>query len=739
MLPVIGLLLVIGVTTAFFTARTSYNDLSEEAREDASSEARLVVETLRLADELMSARLQSGIDLLEAMASQLGPARLSGVYTLGAQRVPGLFFGSHNQTGETAIVDEVAGTMGGMSTLFVRSGIDFVRVSTNVKTTDGGRATGTTLSQSTRAYAALMEGKPYFGTVDVVGQQYLGAYAPIRDGTGNIIGASFSGQPITAFERLGELMADGRVLEKGFVALLNADGMVLFHSSNMTAEGISAAAESTDWELVRAPYENWGYTVVAGIYHPEVMQAVIHTAFATVLGIVAVLFLLVGTMWFILRHKVQRRVGGLLEIATKIGAGDLDVRVPVDLDDEIGRLGTAFNKMVEGLQDARRKGMVAQEKAEENARAAQDLARASEAERNYLAESTALMLREMERFSAGDLTASLSATKNDEIGKLFAGFNDAVANIRRTIEEVHAAVEATASSATQISASSEELAAGAQEQSAQSGEVAAAVEEMVRTIMENTRSAGEAAGVAEGNGAAASEGSRVVAETVEKIEKIADVVRSASETVLRLGASSREIGEITEVIDGIADQTNLLALNAAIEAARAGEHGRGFAVVADEVRKLAERTGAATKKIADMVAAIQHEAGAAVVAMKQGGEEVESGIDLAGRARASLEKVVGEAQSVVDRVTQIAAASEEQSATSEQIARSVDAISTVSHESALGVSQIAQLADGLNRLTDDLRRLLQGFELGGTRTETVRLSKSHLAPGDGLPSLPHID
>jgi len=224
-----------------------------------------------------------------------------------------------------------------------------------------------------------------------------------------------------------------------------------------------------------------------------------------------------------------------------------------------------------------------------------------------------------------------------------------------------------------------------------------------------------------------------VEDTVAGMKKIALVVKQSAETVQELGRSSDQIGEIIGVIDDIADQTNLLALNAAIEAARAGEQGRGFAVVADEVRKLAERTTKATKEIAGMIKKIQLDTKGAVSSMEEGTKQVDEGIKMADKAGASLHEIVGISQRVTDKVSQIAAASEQQSSASEQISKNVEAISSVTSETAAGVQQVARAAEDLNRLTENLQQLLAKFNLSG---EKASKTSSAAQPRKGAPESP---
>ena len=561
-----------------------------------------------------------------------------------------------------------------------------------------------------------------------------GAYAlnlgvPVFDRKGRVGGVLRGTVDVSL---LATLLGETAIGETGYAVLIDQDDQILYHPNEALrmkaapaelletlAQGAwsadARALDGTPVVMASARSEEGlagalGWRVVLMQSRAEVFSGLFTLLrFLMIVAVVVAAAALLVSVF--LAGRLTKPIERLAEAARDVAEGRLDVHVDESSSDEIGRLAGTFNGMVARVRSALTDAEQGREAAAAAAHEAEAQKERALHDQGYLSRSVATILREMDAFSAGDLTVRLPVEQDDEIGRLFKGFNGAVENMGRTIAELNGAVEAAASAAMQISSAAEELAAGTQEQSAQAGEVAAAVEEMTRTIVDNSRSATEASAVAQSSGAVAADGGRVVGATVAKIEEIAAVVTRAAATVERLGASSERIGEITAVINGIADQTNLLALNAAIEAARAGEHGRGFAVVADEVRKLAERTSTATRQISDMIHSIQHETGEAVGAMARGSVEVGEGIRLAGEARGSLERMVAESQSVVDRVTQIAAASEEQSATSEQIARSVEAIAAVSNQGAAGVSQVAEAATDLSRLTADLRALVAGFHL----------------------------
>lgn len=321
-----------------------------------------------------------------------------------------------------------------------------------------------------------------------------------------------------------------------------------------------------------------------------------------------------------------------------------------------------------------------------------------------LASST---MREME----GDLTKRLEINSKDEIGEIATQFNAFTEKVQSLVRQVISATNDVAGAATQIATSSENMAQGMESQKDQTMQISAAIEQLSASVNDVATQSNEAASNARDSGEVAKQGGQVVRDTVEAMNTIRDSVLSSLGLVSELGRRGDEIGAIIAVINDIADQTNLLALNAAIEAARAGEHGRGFAVVADEVRKLADRTTQATEQVSNTIRAIQDETKQAVNMMNTGSTQVEQGVERAQQAGKSLEQIVGRTNDVSHLITSIAAATEEQSAASTEISQGVERINEVTIQSARGASEAAKAANVLSEHAEGLQSLVSQFRV----------------------------
>ncbi|MBI5184822.1 MAG: methyl-accepting chemotaxis protein [Nitrospinae bacterium] len=299
----------------------------------------------------------------------------------------------------------------------------------------------------------------------------------------------------------------------------------------------------------------------------------------------------------------------------------------------------------------------------------------------------------------------------EELRGLAKGFNAFIAELQTLIGKVAANASQVASASTELARYCEKEAAIAARQVSSSSEAAAAVEEMSATSNEVARISLEASGSANSTSQAASQGMEMVSRTTAEIKQIKIAVEGAAGKVGALGKRSREIGNIIGVIDDIADQTNLLALNAAIEAARAGEQGRGFAVVADEVRKLAERTQGATREISGMITEIQKEISGVIGAMESGSAQVDSGVRIAGETQEVFQKIVELVRNATDMINQIASAAEEQSAASSEIATRMESISSGAREASSGIKEMVNSANKMRELAENLNKTVSKFQV----------------------------
>ncbi len=319
--------------------------------------------------------------------------------------------------------------------------------------------------------------------------------------------------------------------------------------------------------------------------------------------------------------------------------------------------------------------------------------------------------------SSGDLTPKdLSINTHDEIERFIHSLNRMKQELTNIVVKISGATGRLSDYSDNLLTSSNSISNDAKEQMNNTGRVASAVEMMSIVVFDVTKNSANAANSAREASELANQGSEVVAKTITGMNKISESVNNSAQTISALGNSSEQIGEIIQVINDIANQTNLLALNAAIEAARAGEQGRGFAVVADEVRKLAERTTSATSEIGDMIKSIQNDTNNAVNSMHKATQEVEAGVYLANQADESLNQIVASVQSVMDMVQQIATATKQQSTTGEEVSTTLQEIANDNQKTANVAEQYLSTTKGLNELSEELNGLIGHFKINAEDT-----------------------
>lgn len=317
----------------------------------------------------------------------------------------------------------------------------------------------------------------------------------------------------------------------------------------------------------------------------------------------------------------------------------------------------------------------------------------------------------MQSIATGDLSVQIdSSSSNDEIGQLQQAMKTMVDKLREMIGQINGASADIGSSVARMSEITEETKLGVDRQQNEIAQATTAVTEMTATAQEVSRNAQEAAGQTTQANNEATSGQRIVQQTAGTISGLAAEIEKASTVISELDADSTNIGSVLDVIKGIAEQTNLLALNAAIEAARAGEQGRGFAVVADEVRSLAGRTQQSTAEIQEMIERLQSRAKEAVAVMEQSQVQAQSSVEQATQAGESLEAIMQAVTSANDMNALIATAAEEQHAVAEEINGNIININEVAEESAAGVQQTMSASTTLSELAERLREMVGNFK-----------------------------
>jgi len=566
------------------------SEVNRQAKIAEQSAVRSVIDHLTITDVTYQKLTLAALRVLQNETLQQGPAQIRDRIPLGAVRVPALFFGDVSVVGRHEIVDQVADLMGGTATLFVRDGESYVRIATNVKKQNGERAVGTRLDPQGKAMAAIRQGHPFIGVVDILGKPYFTAYKPIPDASGETIGIWYTGYPIETLAALRSQVENAQILRRGFIGLLDAHNGVMFQSSNVTARVCNTlVAESSarvgdeDWvsagyRVHRQTFEPWGFSIVS----------------ATCLND--------------LNAETFQLVWKILGVMALIAMVTLYV---------------------------------------------------------------------------------------------FHRFADTIKAISGVMGELAQTSQELESASNRLAISSNSLSSGASQQASSVEETSASLEEvtsMIRSTADNAQKAK----------ALALEARSVVAAGCQTMEEMDRTMGEMNQAMSAIESSSGEVAKIVKGIDEIAFQTNILALNAAVEAARAGAAGAGFAVVANEVRSLAQRSAAAARETADKIEA-------AIASSRNGSASCRNGSASSTKVGESLKNIADKISATDSLVAEIATAAREQSQGIEQINGGIAQMEQVTQsnassaeESARAAEELAAQAENLKEQVGKLRQLIGG-------------------------------
>lgn len=397
----------------------------------------------------------------------------------------------------------------------------------------------------------------------------------------------------------------------------------------------------------------------------------------------------------VLRSRVLRPVDQLADYSQRLAAGDTRARVELKAEDD-------FASIVENFRGAALKVV--------------NSAAPTPEAHGTLQRSINQFLTVISQVAHGDLTLRAKAT-NDTLGNIAEALNSMLDNFTQVLERASKAASDVSTSANEILVASEQMASGAIQQDQEITNTSSAVEELTVSMKQVSNNAEASAEAARRALEAAEQGNRSVRDTLEGMQRIRASVQATGKKIKSLGDRSLEISEIINVINDITEQTNLLALNAAIEAARAGEAGRGFAVVADEVRKLAEHSRSATKDIAALIKAIQAETSEAVVVMEEGTKEVEIGARLADQAGKALDAISTVVRQSAELVQEISLASKQQVRGTEGVANAMQIISNITRQTSQGARQTTRTVEHMVKLSEQLNEVLSQFRIGAAAAE----------------------
>lgn len=665
------ILVLMVVFTVVITAITS-RKATQESEQALANQAKSVVDAMV---SYNGALTDSAGKLAAVFRSHFsGPFALDGArqITIGDKQTPTLRSGSTTLNLNTEIVDRYTAVTKAVATVFVRNGDDFVRIATSLKKEDGSRAIGTALDRSHPAYQGLLKGEEFVGKATLFGKDYMTKYLPVKGADGNVIAVLFIGLDFTeGLKALKERVKSVKIGTTGYIYAFDAkegksQGTLTIHPAKEGTSLIDAVDSKGRKFIVEMIKQKEG-----SITYPWINKEL---GESRARDKTVVFRYMKEWNWIVAAGSYANEFRALSDlIRNTILLATLLVIIAIVI-------------MLAILV------------------------------RTWVSNPIHELVEQTERYASGDFSNVSAPVSNgekpeDEIEILRQGVGSMAFTLRELLRKLTQSASEVAAAAEQVNITAEQIANGADRIAGQTMTVSTAGEEMSATSGDIAQNCQMAAEGAQRASQSANNGAAVVESTIAVMGQIADKVQESAKTVESLGERSDQIGAIIGTIEEIADQTNLLALNAAIEAARAGEQGRGFAVVADEVRALAERTTRATREIGEMIKAIQNETKGAVSAMVQGVHQVEAGTSEAAKSGDALRDILQQINDVAMQVNQIATAAEEQTATTSEISGNMQEITEVVRTTAAGAHESAAAATQLNATARELQRLVQQFRL----------------------------
>ncbi|MCL2160656.1 MAG: methyl-accepting chemotaxis protein [Betaproteobacteria bacterium] len=585
--------------------------------------------------------------------------------TINGTQTPVLRAGGETLNLNFSVVDRFTAMSSAVATVFVRDGDDFVRISTSLKDGSGQRAIGTRLDRNHPARTALLANQTYIGKANLFNRDYITHYQPIQDASGNVIAALFVGRDFTSeLELLRQKILEIKPGQNGYVYVVDAGnnpGTMVVHP---TLAGKNLYDEKDPRGL---PY---------------------------------------------IRTIIEQKSGTLTYWYTDSAIGETEPREKV----AVFEFFPQWNWVVVSVlhhDDLASDALFTRNSLIVGAIALCALLSTIVfvSSRRWVSQPLKEAISAMEQIAEGHLTVAIPECASDEVGQLLTATRVMAEKIRSALSDIQNAALQLADSSEQLLNTANEVARQSAEQSGSALAMASSIEEMNANIVHISDSAQNATQTSIDSDHVSSEGAEVIQQATDSMTRIADTVRTASDTVRALGQESQAISRIVDVIREIADQTNLLALNAAIEAARAGEQGRGFAVVADEVRKLAERTSGSTQEISGLIRRILDGTTNAVTNMEAGVRQVEEGVSYAEQAGGSMTSIRQSAHQVATAVTTISHALTEQSGAITEISHNVEKITAMADQNSQVAKESAQCASGLEQLARTLRERISHFSI----------------------------